>query len=216
MPSGWSCLPFLWSAKSGGKFVPAQPTNRRKPLCSSSTLWPSWAYFSSSHPWSSDSPSFHHHCLLHHPHLQELCRLIPNQQWIRPISTTHAPMEAVRTVREVGLRDFCRRLIFTLAKLFKKLHEQLAFPIVHLVIDLLETFYKESLASSTIIPKDQRPIPDTTVGCPLGQSLCQMSGQRCPLCLRLPLPPHCLSTRCTIVKHFYVCSLASTILSRNK
>ncbi|KAF8359810.1 hypothetical protein PRIPAC_94805 [Pristionchus pacificus] len=37
--------------------------------------------------------------------------------------------------------------------------------------------------------------PDCPRGCPLGQSLCQMSGQRCPLCLRLPLPPHCLSTR---------------------
>ncbi|GMS88905.1 hypothetical protein PENTCL1PPCAC_11080 [Pristionchus entomophagus] len=37
--------------------------------------------------------------------------------------------------------------------------------------------------------------PDCPKGCPLGQQLCQMAGQRCPLCLRTPLPPHCLSTR---------------------
>ncbi|GMR41366.1 hypothetical protein PMAYCL1PPCAC_11561 [Pristionchus mayeri] len=37
--------------------------------------------------------------------------------------------------------------------------------------------------------------PDCPRGCPLGQALCQMAGARCPLCLRTPLPPHCISTR---------------------
>ncbi|GMT17972.1 hypothetical protein PFISCL1PPCAC_9269, partial [Pristionchus fissidentatus] len=37
--------------------------------------------------------------------------------------------------------------------------------------------------------------PECPRGCPLGQSPCQMSNQRCPVCVRNPLPPYCLSTR---------------------